>query len=308
MRKPVLVIMAAGMGSRFGGMKQIEPMDNDGHIIMDFSIYDAKKAGFEEVIFIIKKENLQDFKDAIGDRISKYIKVSYAFQELNNLPEGFTVPKDRVKPFGTGHAVLSAANLVDGRPFVVINADDYYGTSSFKVLYNYLMEHEDDKQYSYAMAGYILENTLTDNGTVSRGICETDENGRLVKITERTMIKKGENGPAYSEDGGDTWVNLAADTPVSMNMWAFTGSIMKELKERFPVFLEKGIKENPLKCEYFLPSVVSDLMAEGKANVQVLKSTAKWYGVTYLEDKPMVVAAIAKLKEEGIYPQKLWEE
>jgi NDP-sugar pyrophosphorylase family protein len=307
MKKPVLVIMAAGMGSRFGGMKQIEPMDAEGHIIMDFSIYDAKRAGFEEVVFIIKKENLEIFKEVIGDRVAKYMKVSYAFQELTNLPEGFEVPEGRVKPFGTGQAVLSAAPYVDG-PFVVINADDYYGKTSFKVLYDYLMAHEDDTQYRYAMAGYILANTITENGTVSRGVCETDENGKLVKITERTMIKKGENGPAYSEDEGQTWIDLPAETPVSMNMWAFTGSIMKELKNRFPAFLEKGLKENPLKCEYFLPSVVSELMSENRATVQVLKSEDKWYGVTYLEDKPMVVEAIANLKAKGVYPENLWEE
>lgn len=311
--KTALVIMAAGMGSRFGGgIKQLEPVGPNGEIIMDYSIHDAIETGFNKVVFIIRKDIKEAFHDAIGKRIEGIcnrlnVEFAYAYQELDDLPEGIKKPVDRSKPWGTGQAVLVCKDIIK-EPFVVINADDYYGTSSFKVLYNYLMEHEDDKQYSYAMAGYILENTLTENGTVSRGVCETDEQGRLVKITERTMIKKGENGPAYSEDGGDTWTDLAADTPVSMNMWAFTGSIMKELKDRFPAFLEKGLQENSLKCEYFLPSVVSELMAEGKANVQVLKSNAKWYGVTYLEDKPMVVEAIAKLKAEGVYPQKLWEE
>ncbi|KIR03100.1 hypothetical protein P261_01915 [Lachnospiraceae bacterium TWA4] len=306
MKKPVLVIMAAGMGSRFGGLKQIEPMDNEGHIIMDFSIYDAKKAGFEEVIFIIKEENLEIFKEVIGNRVSKFLKVSYVFQKVENLPDGYSLPEGRTKPWGTGHAVLSAASVVDG-PFVVINADDYYGSTSFKVLYDYLMENADTDTYNYAMAGYSLANTVTENGTVSRGVCEMNDEGKLVSITERTKIKKGETCPAYSEDDGKTWVNLPADTCVSMNMWAFTKSIMDELTTRFPAFLDEGLKTNPLKCEYFLPSVVSDLMKEGKAKVQVLRSNDKWYGVTYLEDKPMVVEAISKLKEKGIYPIKLWE-
>jgi UTP-glucose-1-phosphate uridylyltransferase len=305
MRKPVLVIMAAGMGSRFGGLKQIEPVDEDGHIIMDFSIYDAKQAGFEEVVFVIKKENEEIFKEVIGNRISQIMKVSYAFQELDALPDRFTVPEGRVKPWGTGHAVLSCASFVQG-PFVVINADDYYGAKSFQILYQYLMEHEDDECYRYAMAGYVLSNTLTENGTVARGVCQTDEKGYLVDITERTKIRQGEESPEYTEDG-EHWIPLEADSVVSMNMWAFTNSFFTELQARFPAFLEKGLAENPLKCEYFLPSVVNELMEEKKAVVRVLRSEDKWYGVTYLEDKPMVVAAIKALKDQGVYPQKLWE-
>lgn len=306
-RKPVLVIMAAGMGSRYGGLKQIDPVDKEGHIIMDFSIFDARKAGFEKVIFIIKKENEKDFRESIGDRMSKIMEVDYAFQELTNLPEGFEVPEGRVKPFGTGHAILSCIDKIGG-PFAVINADDYYGSHAFSAIYQYLSTHEDDDKYRYTMVGYVLGNTLTENGHVARGVCETDEHGHLTGIQERTHIEKRGNGAAYTEDDGVTFTDIPIDSIVSMNMWGFTASILKELKERFPLFLKENLKKNPLKCEYFLPSVVGELLEEGKATVEVLKSEDKWYGVTYKEDKPVVVAAIQKLKDEGKYPQKLWEE
>ncbi len=306
-RKPVLVIMAAGMGSRYGGLKQIDPVDKEGHIIMDFSIFDARKAGFEKVIFIIKKENEKDFRESIGDRMSKIMEVDYAFQELTNLPEGFEVPEGRVKPFGTGHAILSCIDKIGG-PFAVINADDYYGSHAFSAIYQYLSTHEDDDKYRYTMVGYVLGNTLTENGHVARGVCETDEHGYLTGIQERTHIEKRGNGAAYTEDDGATFTDIPIDSIVSMNMWGFTASILKELKERFPLFLKENLKKNPLKCEYFLPSVVGELLKEGKATVEVLKSEDKWYGVTYKEDKPVVVAAIQKLKDEGKYPQKLWEE
>lgn len=307
MKKPVLVIMAAGMGSRYGGLKQIDPVDEQGHIIMDFSIFDAKRAGFEKVVFIIKKEIEEDFKESIGKRMEKVMDVAYAYQDLHNLPEGFDVPEGRVKPWGTAHAVLSAIDDIDG-PFAVINADDYYGKDAFQVIYDYLATHEDDDKYRYTMVGYQLKNTVTDNGHVARGVCEIDENGKLISITERTKIQKFEDHIAFTEDDGETWTNVDGDTLVSMNMWGFTRSILKEIKAGFPEFLEKGLKENPMKCEYFLPSIVSDLLAEDKATVEVLSSKDKWYGVTYKEDKPVVVAAIKKLKEDGLYPEKLWEE
>ena len=307
MKKPVLVIMAAGMGSRYGGLKQIDPVDEQGHIIMDFSIFDAKRAGFEKVVFIIKKEIEEDFKESIGKRMEKVMDVAYAYQDLHNIPEGFEVPEGRVKPWGTAHAVLSAIDDIDG-PFAVINADDYYGKDAFQEVYDYLSTHEDDDKYRYTMVGYQLKNTVTDNGHVARGICEIDENGKLVSITERTKIQKFEDRIAFTEDDGQTWTDVDKDTLVSMNMWGFTRSILEEIKKEFPAFLEKGLKENPMKCEYFLPSVVSDLLAQDKATVEVLSSKDKWYGVTYKEDKPVVVAAIKKLKEEGSYPEKLWEE
>lgn len=304
MQKPVLVIMAAGMGSRYGGLKQIDPVDKEGHIIMDFSIYDAKRAGFEKVVFIIKRENEKDFKEAVGRRMEQVMDVAYVFQDIDQIPDGFQVPEGRVKPWGTAHAVLSAMDEVDG-PFAVINADDYYGRHAFQVIYDYLTTHEDDEKYRYTMVGYRLKNTVTDNGHVSRGICELDPENRLVAINERTRIEKRGDGIAYSEDDGATWTNLDPDTLVSMNMWGFTHSILDEIKAGFSAFLEKGLSENPMKCEYYLPAVVSDLLEEGKATVTVLESEDKWYGVTYKEDKPVVVAAIQALKDAGVYPQEL---
>lgn len=306
MKKPVLVIMAAGMGSRYGGLKQIDPVDNEGHIIMDFSIYDAKRAGFEKVVFIIKKAIEKEFKAGIGDRISQYMDVEYVYQELDTLPEGFEVPEGRVKPFGTGHAILSCKDVVDG-PFAVINADDYYGVHAFQEIYNYLTENEDDEKYHYAMVGYILSNTLTENGYVSRGICEMDKDAFLTGITERTHIEQRDMGVQFTEDDGQTWEDIAADSIVSMNMFGFTASMLKELECRFPEFLKKGLEGNPMKCEYFLPSVVSDLIEEDKADVKVLRSEDRWYGITYKEDKEAVVSAVQKLKDTGVYPQHLWE-
>jgi NDP-sugar pyrophosphorylase family protein len=273
MEKPVLVVMAAGMGSRYGGLKQIDPVDEQGHIIIDFSIYDAVQAGFEKVIFIIKRENEADFREAIGDRLSAFVQVEYVFQELTNLPEGYSVPEGRVKPWGTGHAVLSCLSSVHG-PIAVINADDYYGKHAFQMAYQFLSEARDESdKYHYVMVGYQLENTLTENGHVSRGICVTDENENLVTIHERTHIEKRDGGAAYTEDDGQSWTSLPMDSIASMNMWGFSASILDELQ---------------------------------KADVKVRKSMDKWYGVTYKEDKPMVVAAIRRMKEEGLYPEKLW--
>ena len=306
MKKPVLVIMAAGMGSRYGGLKQIEPIDEQGHIIMDFSIFDAKRAGFDKVVFIIKKENELDFKETVGKRIEKEMEVAYVFQDINNIPEGFQVPEGRVKPWGTAHAVLSSIEEVDG-PFAVINADDYYGRDAFQKIYDFLSTHEDDDLYRYTMVGYQLENTLTENGHVSRGVCCTNEAGELVSVTERTRIEKKDDGAVYTEDDGKTWITLPKGSIVSMNMWGFTASMLKEIQKGFPAFLEEGLKVNPMKCEYYLPSVVSDLLAEKKATVTVLTSSDKWYGVTYKEDKPFVQAAIKGLKDSGLYPQNLWK-
>ena len=307
MKKPVLVIMAAGMGSRYGGLKQIDPIDKEGHIIIDFSIYDAIRAGFEKVVFIIKKENEADFKASIGERMEKQIEVEYVFQDLHNLPEGYEVPEGRVKPFGTGHAILSCLDSIDG-PFAVINADDYYGRHAYEMIYQYLCENQDDEKYRYAMVGYILENTLTENGHVARGVCVTDENHHLMGIDERTHIEKHGEETQYTEDDGKTWITIPEGSTVSMNMWGFTNSILQELKARFPLFLDENLTKNPLKCEYFLPAVVGELLNEGKATVEVLKSKDRWYGVTYKEDKEFVVRAIQNLKDQGLYPQKLWED
>lgn len=306
-KKPVLVIMAAGMGSRYGGLKQIDPVDRDGDLIIDFSIFDAKEAGFGKVVFIIKKAIEKEFKEHIGNRMEKHIQVEYVYQENDRLPDGYSVPEGRVKPWGTGHAILCCKDVIDG-PFAVINADDYYGKAAFRELYRHLSETEDGEQYQYAMVGYRLYNTLTENGHVSRGVCTADENGCLQDIHERTRIEKHGERAEYTEDGGATWTYLPEDTLVSMNMWGFTASILTELENRFTAFLDENLPVNPEKCEYFLPFVVDGLLKEGKARVTVLKSADKWYGVTYKEDKPMVMDAIQGLKDRGYYPKKLWEE
>lgn len=298
MEKLTLVIMAAGMGSRYGGLKQIDPVDKDGHIIMDFSIYDAVKAGFNKVVFIIKKENEKVFREAVGDRVSEIVETAYAFQAADDLPEGYELPEEREKPWGTGQALLCAAGETEG-PCAVINADDYYGPEAFSAVADYLRKNHDGESYRYAMAGFLLKNTLTDHGSVSRGVCRVDESGFLTGITERTCIEKRENGPAFREN--NSWTALPENSIVSMNMWGFTPSIFKELKNRFPLFLDKALAENPLKAEFFLPFVVDELLQEKKAEVKVLKTSDKWYGVTYKEDKPVVCEAIRRMEEEKKY-------
>lgn len=307
MQEPVLVIMAAGMGSRYGGLKQIDPLNEQGDIIIDFSIYDAMRAGFKKVIFIIKRELEKDFREKIGDKVSGYMDVEYVYQDINYLPEGVCVPEGRVKPWGTGHAILCCLDHIHG-PFAVINADDYYGRHAFAVIYDYLTTHPDDCKYRYAMVGYRVENTLTDFGHVSRGVCVTDDQGCLKGIQERTHIEKRDQKAMYTEDNGETWTVIPQGSTVSMNMWGFNESLLMELKERFPAFLENGLKTNPEKCEYFLPDVVGQLLNEQKASVKVLPSEDRWYGVTYREDKPVVVNAIETMKEKGEYPMVLWPE
>ena len=305
MEKPVLVVMAAGMGSRYGGMKQIDPVGPSGQVIIDYSLYDARRAGFETVIFVIKHEIEDAFKAAIGDRVSKVMKVEYAFQQLEELPAGFAVPEGRAKPWGTCHAVLAAKHLIHG-PFAVINADDYYGPEAFQVIYDYLSTHQDDEVYDYCMVSYLLKNTVSENGSVARGVCEANPDGTLAAVTERTCIETYPGGIHFTENGGDTWQDLAPDTPVSMNLWGFGQSFLEEAEARFAGWLSENLPKNPLKCEYFLPLVVSELLAEGKATVKLLHSTDKWYGVTYREDKPVVVNAIAQKTADGLYPADLW--
>lgn len=305
--KPVLVIMAAGMGSRYGGLKQIDPIDEQGHIIIDYSIYDAKLAGFEKVVFIIKKENEMEFREVIGDRLSKIMEVDYAYQDGNNLPEGFRVPEGREKPWGTGHAILSCMDSIHGA-FAVINADDYYGRSAFQSIYDYLVTNKDDEKYRYAMVGYELSNTVTEHGHVARGVCKVDLKGNLLGIEEKTRIEKHEQGIEYTVNDGESWEYLKDNTIVSMNMWGFTQSILQELEEEFPRFLQENLKVNPLKCEYFLPEVVGNLLMQGKAQVTVLESKDRWYGVTYKEDKAAVMDAVENMKKAGKYPERLWEE
>ena len=305
MDKPVLVIMAAGMGSRYGGLKQIDPVDKEGHKIIDFSIYDAIRAGFQKVIFIIKKENEADFRTCIGDVVKGQIEVEYVYQELTDIPQGCTIPEGRVKPWGTAHAILSCRNVINGA-FAVINADDYYGREAFQAIYHYLAVTMDDEKYRYAMVGYELGKTLTENGYVSRGVCETDADSYLTDIVERTHIEKTAEGAAYTEDGIH-YTEISTDSPVSMNMWGFSKSFMKEAEIAFEKFFQETVPANPLKAECYLPSVVDSLLKEGKATVNVLHSKDRWFGVTYKEDKPFVMESIAALKAGGVYPQKLWD-
>ena len=308
MKETALVIMAAGIGSRFGGgIKQLAPVGPNGEIIMDYSIHDAIEAGFSKVVFIIRRDLEKDFREIIGSRIEKQIPVIYAYQELSALPEGYEVPEGRKKPWGTGQAVLMIRGLIDC-PFLVINADDYYGKEGFRRIHEYMVNEmdEDADVYDICMGGFVLENTLSDNGSVTRGVCHV-ENGFLKNVTETYDIRRSADGILAADETGNP-VSVEAGQPVSMNMWGFTASILRELRDRFPLFLEKNLQSNPMKCEYFLPSVVGELLAEDKATVEVLKSMDKWYGVTYKEDKPVVVAAIRTLKESGLYPEKLWEE
>lgn len=307
MNKPVLVVMAAGVGSRFGGLKQMEPIDDNGHVILDYTVYDAHRAGFDTVIFVIKPEIEKDFREKVGDRIARVMDVKYVFQRADDLPEGYTVPEGRTKPWGTAQAVLAARDVIDG-PFAVINADDYYGPEGFEEIYNYLLHHPDTPEmYEYAMVGYLLKNTLTENGTVARGVCTETASGYLHSVIERTRIMQGDRRPMYTEDEGRSWHELCEDDIVSMNLWGFQKSYLEEAWAGFPAFLDKTLDENPLKGEYFLPAVVSNLLSRHKARVKVLRSNDRWYGVTYKEDKPGVVAALADLREKELYPEKLWE-
>lgn len=309
-KKPVLVVMAAGMGSRYGGLKQIDPVGNCGEAILDYSLYDAHEAGFETAVIVIKEAIKKDFMDTVGKRLQNApIEIRYAYQELDMLPDGYSVPEGRTKPWGTCHAVLCAKAAVDGAPFAVINADDYYGKSAFQVIYNYLSTAKDGEKYDYCMVGYELGKTVTEHGSVARGVCETDENGCLVAVTERIKIEKYAGGIHYTEDDGATWTYLSDMTTVSMNMWGFTSTFMDEIEAGFPAFLDKALASGNLKAEYFLPGMVSELLSEGKITVKVLTSPDKWYGVTYAADKPMVVAALKGMGEQGLYPVTgLWNK
>ena len=300
MKNPELVIMAAGMGSRYGGLKQIDKVDAEGHIIIDFSIYDALKAGFRDVTFIIKKEIERDFREVMDAHLAgKNINVKYVYQELDKLPEGYSVPEGRRKPWGTAHALLCCLGTVDA-PFAVINADDYYGANAFKKIYDFLKNTSDEGKSHFAMVGYRIKNTVTEQGTVSRGVCQSDGDGMLLEIVERTKIGTRDGKIYYTEDGED--YNLDPETLVSMNLWGFTPAYLEECRKRFPKFLEENLPSNPEKCEFFLPTVVSELISEGKCDVKVLDNSDKWYGVTYKEDKDTVVEAFRALKAAGVYP------
>lgn len=301
MKKPILVVLAAGMGSRYGGLKQIDPVGQSGEKIIDYSVYDALDAGFERVVFIINHKIEKDFKELVGAEIEKHAEVRYAFQELTDLPAGVTIPEDRQKPWGTSHAVYAARDLLDA-PFAVINADDFYGREAYHQIYQFLTETA-DKDDEYCMIGYLVKNTVTDKGSVSRGVCET-KNGYLTAIVERAKIESRKDGIVYLED--DQAYPLADDTVVSMNLFGFKPSIVREIKDRIVGYLNEKLPTNPLKCEYFLPATVDALLKEGKATVKVLPTKEKWYGVTYHEDKAEVVAALKALADQGKYPKSLW--
>ena len=303
-KKPVLVVMAAGMGSRYGGLKQIDPVGSCGEAILDYSLYDAYEAGFETAVIIIKNAIEKDFMEMVGKRLEKCpMEIRYAFQEMEKIPAGFCIPEGRVKPFGTSHAVLCATEEIGGAPFAVINSDDYYGKDAFKVIYQYLCNAAES---DYCMVGYLLGNTVTENGSVARGVCCADDKGNLANIVERTRIEKYEGGIHFTEDG-ENWEDLREDTIVSMNMWGFTSGFLAQLEAQFPDFLAKQLPANPEKAEFLLPRSVDALLKAGEAAVKILKSEDKWYGVTYAADKPMVVAALANLTKQGKYPDGLWK-
>lgn len=307
MKETTLVIMAAGIGSRFGGgIKQLEPVGPGGEIIMDYSIYDALKAGFDKIVFIIRRDLEKDFREVIGNRIEKVARVEYAFQELGDLPEGFSVPEGRKKPWGTGQAVLSIKGLVDG-PFLVINADDYYGKEGFQKIHDYMVNHmkEDGDVYDMCMGGFILRNTLSDNGTVTRGVCTLDGDGSLKEVTETYEIRMEADGSMKAQDEQGNPVQVNPDQHVSMNMWGLPAAFLKELEKGFPEFLE-NLKEGDIKSEYLLPKIIDKLVKAGKARVEVLETKDKWFGVTYKEDKETVVEAIRSLIAEGAYPERLY--
>ena len=302
-REPTLVIMAAGMGSRFGGLKQMTPVDPEGHFIIDFSLCDAHRAGFRRVVFIIKREHEQVFHETIGRRMEPHFDVRYVYQELTNIPDGLAVPEGRVKPWGTGHAVMCCRGVIDG-PFAVLNSDDFYGPEAFSAMYQFLRSNDDPA--CYAMVGYHLRNTVTEFGSVARGICDVQD-GMLRDVVERTKIFKHGADAAYTEDG-ETFYPLPGESVVSMNFWGFTPKMLAELWTRFPDFYAKEVPQNPQKCEFYLPSVVNAQLQAGTARVRVLPCSEVWYGVTYHEDLASVQAAIARMKAEGRYPESLWAE
>ena len=307
-KKPTLVVMAAGIGSRFGqGIKQLAAVGPSGEIILDYSLYDAREAGFEKVVFIIRKALEKDFKEVIGSRAEKYMKVGYAFQEITDMPEGFVCPADRAKPWGTGHAILAAAKLIDG-PFAVINADDYYGKTAFRIIYDFLADRpeEEGSQAGFAMAGFIVKNTLSDNGEVTRGICIQDMAGKLEEIHETKGIARRADGRVTGTFEGEE-VEIDPEGLVSMNMWGFTPVLLKELEKGFVPFLEEAMKKDPLKAEYLLPTVVDELLKAGKATVSVLPTPDTWFGLTYAADKASVSAEFKKMAESGMYPSPLFE-
>jgi len=303
-KSPALVVLAAGLGSRFGGVKQLNPLGDQGEILLDFSVYDAILAGFRKIVFVIRKEHEADFERLIGRAIRPLAEVRYVYQSLEQLPKGRSLPEGRTKPWGTGHALLCCKGSVE-EPMAVINADDYYGREAFKLLYDFLCQAQDGEQYHYAMVGYELGKTLTENGTVSRGICREDEQGHLLQVTEHTKLQREGDRALSTGEGQHEYFPL--DVPVSMNMWAFTPSILSELESAFERFWEEKLPQDFLKAEFYLPAAVDALVQAGKAQVQLLRSGEQWYGVTYQQDRQTVIDALLRMKQEGKYPRRLWD-
>jgi len=305
-KEPILIIMAAGMGSRYGGLKQIDPIGSAGELIIDFSLYDAFMAGFKKAIFIIKEEIEKDFRKLIEGKADRFIETEFVFQKLSDLPEGYDVPAGREKPWGTCQAVLAARHIVDA-PFAVINADDFYGADAFHKMYDFLASAADDDKYRCSMIGYELEKTLTEHGHVARGVCEVSADGFLTGIEEKTKIMLRDEKIMFTEDDEATWTEISRESIVSMNFWGFSQGIMNEILEKFPKALDKILKENPIKGEFFLPLAAGQLIDENKASFKVLMSKDKWHGVTYKEDKESVASAIQSMKDKSIYPEELWK-
>ena len=306
--KPILVVMAAGMGSRYGGLKQIDPVGSCGEAILDYSLFDAHEAGFETAVIIIKEMIRKDFMETVGKRLEKCpMEIRYAYQELDKIPAGCTIPEGRTKPWGTSPAVLCAKEVIGDAPFAVINSDDYYGKQAYREIYNYLCNAQDGEKADYCMVGYRLGNTVTDNGSVARGICDVDEAGYLTKVVERTKIEKYAGGIHFTTDDGATWEDVAADTPVSMNMWGFTPGFLDAVEADFPRFFQEEVPQNPLKSEMFLPMTVGRMLQANQVAVKVLRTGDKWFGVTYAADKPVVVAALKEMTAAGAYPNGLWK-
>ena len=307
-KKPVLVVMAAGMGSRYGGLKQIDPVGSCGEAILDYSLFDAHEAGFETAVIIIKKMIEKDFMETVGERLKKCpMEIRYAYQELEKIPEGFTIPEGRTKPWGTSHAVLCAKDVIGDAPFAVVNADDYYGKQAYREIYNYLCSAKDGEKADYCMVGYRLGNTVTEHGSVARGVCNVDEKGYLTHVVERTKIEKYAGGIHFTTDDGATWEDLAADTPVSMNMWGFTPGFLDAVEKDFPRFLREEVPANPAKAEMFLPMTIGRMLQASQVTVKVLTTEDQWFGVTYAADKPVVVAALRAKTAQGAYPDGLWK-
>ncbi|MBE7002188.1 MAG: nucleotidyltransferase [Ruminococcaceae bacterium] len=306
MTKPILVVLAAGMGSRYGGLKQIDPVGSCGEAILDYSLFDAREAGFETAVIIIKEAIKKDFMDTVGKRLEKCpMEIRYAYQELDKIPAGFTVPEGRTKPWGTSHAVLCAKEVIGNAPFAVINADDYYGKQAFREIYDYLQA--DHAENDYCMVGYRLGNTVTEHGSVARGVCNVNAEGYLTHIVERTRIEKYAGGIHFTADDGASWEDLPAETPVSMNMWGLTPEFLDTVQEDFPRFLQEEVSANPAKAEMFLPMTIGRMLNAQTCKVKVLTTADKWYGVTYSADKPVVVAALQEMTDKGLYPNGLWK-